>query len=40
MGMSDPLFVVLGSLAASSIFSFLSYRFWKFGLANYTSAGN
>lgn len=40
LGMSDPLFVVLGSLAASSIFAILSYQFWKFGLANYTSAGN
>lgn len=40
LGMSDPIFVVLGSLAASSIFAIISYQFWKFGLANYTSAGN
>ena len=40
LGMRDPTFVVAGSLAASSIFVVISYQFWKFGLANYTSAGS
>jgi len=40
LGMSDPWFVVVGSVVASSIFSVVAYRFWKFGLASYNSAGS
>ncbi|MGE4319989.1 MAG: ABC transporter permease [Acholeplasmataceae bacterium] len=40
LGLVDPITILIQAVLVAIVFAFGSYRFWKYGLSTYESAGN